>query len=66
MRRGELIKQLFEFPEEADVGVQLGDDHLDIADVVPWGGGQFVALRYQSADLRDLLLELAISGPLPS
>jgi hypothetical protein len=59
MMRDELLKQLSAVPENADVGIQLGDDHLDITDLVPWGGGEFVALRCHSADLRDVLLEWA-------
>jgi hypothetical protein len=56
MRRDELMKKIAALPAEADVGIQIGEDHLDIADVVPWGGGSFGAIRCQSCDLRDALL----------
>jgi hypothetical protein len=56
MRRDELMQQIATLPADADVGVQIGDDHLDVADVVPWGDGAFGALRCHSGDLRDLLV----------
>jgi hypothetical protein len=48
---------------EVDVGIQLGDDHLDIAELVPWGEG-FVALTCHAGDLRDVLLDRGLPGPL--
>jgi hypothetical protein len=35
------------------VGVQIADDHLDIADVIARGERAFGALRCHSGDLRD-------------
>jgi hypothetical protein len=62
MMRDDLLKQLSALPPDADVGIQLGDDHLDIAELVPWGEG-FVALTCHSADLRDVLLDWGMPGP---
>lgn len=56
MMRDELLQRIAALPEDSDVGVQIGDDHLDIADVVPWGDGTFGALRCHSSDLRDMLV----------
>jgi hypothetical protein len=55
--RDELLQRIAALPPEADVGVQIGDDHLDIADLVTWGDGNFIALKCHPNDLRDLLLE---------
>ena len=57
MRRDELLKQLSTLPPDTDVGIQIGADHLDIADLVSWGEGGFAALMCHSDDLRDVLLE---------
>jgi hypothetical protein len=55
MRRRELLQRIAALPADADIGVQIGDDYLDIADVVAWGDGAFGALQCDRADLRDLL-----------
>jgi hypothetical protein len=57
MRRDDLLKQLSTLPPDTDIGIQIGSDHLDIADLVSWGDGGFVALKCHSVDLRDVLLE---------
>jgi hypothetical protein len=57
MKRDELVQQLSDLPPDTDIGIQIGDDHLDIADLVPWGNGGFVALKCHSGDLRDVLSE---------
>lgn len=57
MMRDELLQQIAALPAEADIGIQLGEDHLDIADLVPWGDGEFVGLRCHSVDLLDVLSE---------
>jgi hypothetical protein len=41
MKRRELLQRIAALPPDADVGVQIGDDHLDISDVVAWGDGTF-------------------------
>ena len=56
MMRDELLQSIAALPADSDVGVQIGDDHLDIADVVRWGDGAFGALRCQSSDLHDMLV----------
>jgi hypothetical protein len=56
MKRRELLRRIAALPADADVGVQIGDDHLDISEVVAWGDGAFGALRCHRADLRDLFL----------
>jgi hypothetical protein len=45
MKRRELLQRIAALPPDADVGVQIGDEHLDISDVVVWGGGTFGALQ---------------------
>jgi len=55
MMRDELMKQIATLPADADVGIQIGDDHLDIDEVIVWGDGGFGALRCHPNDLRDLL-----------
>jgi hypothetical protein len=55
MKRRELLQRIAALPPDADVGVQIGDDHLDISDVVAWGEGAFGALRCHRGDLRDLI-----------
>jgi hypothetical protein len=55
MMRDELLHQIAALPADADVGIQLGDDHLDIADITAWGNGGFGALKCQPTDLRDVL-----------
>ena len=61
MMRDELLQQISALPPDTDIGIQVGGDHLDIADLVPWGDGAFVALRCHSSDLRDMLLQWGIS-----
>ena len=56
MMRDELLRKIATLPAEADVGIAIGDDHLDIAEVGTWGNGQFGALKCDRNDLRDLLL----------
>ena len=56
MMRDELLRQIAALPADSDVGVQIGDDHLDIADAVAWGDGSFGALQCHSSDLRDMLV----------
>jgi hypothetical protein len=56
MKRRELSQRIAALPADTDVGVQIGDDHLDISDVVAWGDGAFGALQCHRGDLRDLLL----------
>jgi hypothetical protein len=60
MMRNDLLTQLSALPPDADVGIQLGDDHLDIAGLVPWGDG-FVALTCHAGDLRDVLRDWGLS-----
>jgi hypothetical protein len=55
MMRDELIQQIAKLPADADVGIQIGDEHLDIAEVIAWGDGGFGALRCHPNDLHDLL-----------
>ena len=62
MTRDELLRRISALPPEVDIGVQVGDAHLDIADVVRWGDGTFVALRCHAGDLRDLLREWGVPG----
>jgi hypothetical protein len=57
MMRDDLLKQISALPQDSDIGIQLGGDHLDIADLVAWGDGGFVALKCHASDLRDVLLE---------
>jgi len=57
MMRDDLLNQISALPPDADIGIQIGDDHLDIADVVPWGDDGFAALKCHSGDLRDVLTE---------
>lgn len=63
MMRDKLLKQISALPPDADTGIQIGDDHLDIADLVPWGDGGFVALQCHSGDLRDVLSEWGLREP---
>jgi hypothetical protein len=57
MMRDDLVAQLAALPGNADIGIRIGDDQLDIADLEPWGDGGFVALTCSPADLRDVLRE---------
>jgi hypothetical protein len=57
MRRDELVKQVSALRRNADVGVLIGDEYLDVADIVPWRGGRSVALRCDSVDLWDLVVD---------
>lgn len=56
MMRDELVRRIAALPADADVGIQIGDDHLDIADAIAWGEGDFGALTCHPSDLRDLLM----------
>lgn len=60
MLRDELLKQLLALPAGANIGIQIGDAHLDIADVMPWGDEGFVDLCCDLADLRDVLMEWGV------
>jgi hypothetical protein len=62
MRRHELLQRIAALPEDADIGVQIGGEHLDISDVVTWGDGTFGALQCHRADLRDLFLTWKLPG----
>jgi hypothetical protein len=64
MMRDELLHQIAALPEDSDVGVQIGDDQLDITDVVSWGDGAFGALRCRSSDVRDMLVAWELPGDL--
>ena len=64
MMRDELLQRIAALPAGADVGIQVGDDHLDIADVVAWGNDSFGALRCHPNDLRDLLLAWGVPAEL--
>ncbi|GAA2641246.1 hypothetical protein [Paractinoplanes durhamensis] len=55
MMRDDLLQRIAALPANADVGIQIGDDHLDITDVIAWGDGDFGALRCHPNDVRDLL-----------
>lgn len=56
MKRDELLERISALPANVDIGIQVGDEHLDIVDVCPWGDGAFVALRCHAPDIRDVLL----------
>jgi hypothetical protein len=56
MLRDELINKLSALPEGANIGVQIGTEHLDVTDITPWGDEGFVDLQCDAADLRDVLL----------
>ncbi|RSM58057.1 hypothetical protein DMB66_30630 [Actinoplanes sp. ATCC 53533] len=56
MMRDELLQRIAALPADSDVGVQIGDDHLDIAEVIRWGNGTFGALRCHSSDLHDMVV----------
>jgi hypothetical protein len=51
-------------PTNVDIGIQIGDDHVDISDLVPWGDGKFVALKCHPSDLRDMLFEWGAFPPI--
>ena len=55
--RDELMDLISRLPRDVDIGVQIGNDHLDIADLKMWGDGRFVALRCDAADLRDVMAD---------
>lgn len=55
MMRDELLQRIAALPENSDVGVQIGDDHLDITEVVAWGDGTLGALRCHTSDVRDMV-----------
>jgi hypothetical protein len=55
MMRDELLEQIAALPPEVEVGIWLGDECLDIAGLVAWGEGQFVAITCDENDLRDVL-----------
>ena len=56
MTRDELVKRLSALPPEAEIDIQIGAEHLDVADIVPWGDENFVALVADPIDLRDVLV----------
>jgi hypothetical protein len=62
MMRDELLKRIGALPADADVGIRIGDDQVDIADVVPWGEGAFGAIVCNPVDLRDVLFERRLSA----
>ena len=64
MKRNELLRQIAALPAGADVGVQIGDEHLDVVAVGAWAGGRFGALRCQPSDLRDVLLSWGLPAKL--
>jgi hypothetical protein len=64
MMRNELLQRIAALPADADVGIQIGDDHLDIAEAIAWGDGGFGALSCHSSDLRDLLLAWGLPSDL--
>jgi hypothetical protein len=64
MKRDELLQRIAALPASADVGIQIGDDHLDIVEVGTWGEGQFGVLRCRPSDLRDLLVSWGLPASL--
>jgi hypothetical protein len=63
MMRDELLKHLSALPADANIGVRIGDGHLDITDVAPWGDEGFVVLRCHAPDVRDVLMEWGLPDP---
>ncbi|MET3423973.1 hypothetical protein BJ973_003185 [Actinoplanes tereljensis] len=57
MMRDELLRRISGLPAETDIGVRVGDGHLDITDVITWDNGDRGALTCHPPDLRDLLRE---------
>lgn len=57
MMRDELLKRIGALPADTDVGIRIGDDQVDITDVVSWGEGAFGAVVGNPVDLRDVLFE---------
>lgn len=41
---------------DANIGVRIGSEHLDVTDLTPWGDEGFVDLQCHAADLQDVLL----------
>jgi hypothetical protein len=64
MKRDELLRTIAAMPAGVDMGIQIGDDYLDIAEVVEWGDGEFCALRCHPNDLRDVLAAWGLPGEL--
>jgi hypothetical protein len=62
MMRDELLRKIASLPAETDVGVQIGSDHLDVTEVIVWGGDeQFGALRCDPCDTHDLAVAWGLS-----
>ena len=57
MERDELIRRITALPVGTDVGVELGEAQLDIADVAVRPGTPYGVLRCLNADVRDVLAE---------
>jgi hypothetical protein len=57
VKRDELLERISALPANVDIGIQVGEEHLDIVDVCPWGDGTFVALKCHAPDIRDVLLD---------
>lgn len=55
MMRDDLLKKLMALPPHADVGIEIGNDPLDISDVVLDGDEDFAVLKCHAGDLHDVL-----------
>jgi hypothetical protein len=62
MKRDDLLAHLASLPADTDIGIQIGEAHLDISKVTTWGEDAFVALECDRSDLRDVLTEWGISA----
>jgi hypothetical protein len=55
MKIDDLVALLATFPIDSEVFVQLGDEVLEISDLLMRGGTNRVGIRSRPADLRDVM-----------
>jgi hypothetical protein len=60
MMRNDLLQQISSLPSDADIGIEVGGEHVDIAGLAPATEGGLVVLRCHLPDVLDMLAEWGI------
>ena len=55
MKNDVLLGRLSTLPADAEIGVRIGDEHLNVTDLTSWGDSGFLELQCHDGDLRDML-----------
>jgi hypothetical protein len=60
MTRDDLLQQISNLPPDADIGIDVGGEHVDIVGLAPAAEGGLVVLQCHLPDVLDMLAEWGI------